>query len=77
MDNIQFPMVDLKSTGREIKALLSEKGVSVKENSSRLGLSSVQAVYKWLRWESILSIDNLMAVSTLLETPIGQFLITK
>ena len=71
---MQFPMIDPKATGRRLKALLSEKGISVKEISGSLGLSSVQAVYKWLRGESIPGIDNLLALSALLETPVEQLL---
>ena len=74
MDKTLFPVIDPKATGKTLKALLSEKGISVKELSRSLGLGSVQAVYKWLRGESIPGIDNLLALSALLETPVEQLL---
>ncbi len=72
-----FPVIDMEATGDTIRRLRIEKGVSVKELSQFLGLSDVRAVYKWQRGETLPSIDNLLALSILLEVPIDQILIYK
>lgn len=72
-----YPIIDMEATGNNIRHLRIEKGVSVKELSQFLGLSDVRAVYKWQRGETLPSIDNLLALSILLEVPIDQILIYK
>ena len=72
-----FPVIDMEATGDTIRRLRIERGVSVKELSQFLGLSDVRAVYKWQRGETLPSIDNLLALSILLEVPIDQILIYK
>lgn len=49
-----------------------------KDSLSRfLGLSDVQAIYKWQRGESLPSTDNLVALSRFLDTPIDQILVLR
>ena len=72
-----YPIIDMEATGNNIRRLRIEKGASVRELSAFLGLSDVRAVYKWQRGETLPSIDNLLALSILLEVPIDQILIYK
>lgn len=72
---MNYPVIDVKATGQNIRRLREEKGISVRELSQFLGLSDVQAVYKWQRGETLPSIDNLLALSRYLDTPIQEILV--
>lgn len=72
-----YPVIDMEATGQNIRRLREERGISVRELSQFLGLSDVQAVYKWQRGESLPSTDNLVALSKFLDTPIDQILVVR
>ena len=54
---------------------MRNRGLCVEDLKSALGLSAPQAVYKWLRGEGLPSIDNLFALSKLIDIPIDEILI--
>ena len=61
----EYPTIDMKATGLQIKQLRKERNLSVLEVSMYMGFTEPQAVYKWERGESLPSIDNLFALSRL------------
>lgn len=63
-----FPCIDPVATGARIKELRMEKQLSVRDISRYMGFEEPQAVYKWQRGEALPTIDNLYALSRLLET---------
>ena len=69
-----YPVLDLQATGRQIKKLRVRKQLSVKDICDYMGFENPQAVYKWQRGESLPSVDNLFALSRLLEIPIDHIL---
>lgn len=69
-----YPTIDKVKTGKRIKALMKKKGLSVKNIQEYLGLGSVQSIYHWLGGSSMPTIDNLYALSELLEVPIDEML---
>ena len=58
-----YPMVDLPKTGRRIKELREQNGISVKELQLFLGFEQPQAIYKWQRGECLPSFDNMYAMA--------------
>lgn len=70
----KFPVIDPVATGRNIRQLRKAKKIKVDEIREFLGLESQQAVYKWQRGESLPTIDNLYALSSLFDTPIDGIL---
>ena len=72
---MNYPVIDLEATGRNIRRLREVKSVSVRELAHFLGLSDVQPIYKWQRGVTLPSIDNLLALSKYLNTPIEQILV--
>ena len=54
-----FPRIDLKATGRRIKELREQRGISVRQLQAFLGFEQPQAIYKWQRGECLPSSDNL------------------
>ncbi len=59
-------MISTKETGKRIRRLLADGGISVREVQERIGLESSQAVYKWLHGKSLPSLENALALSRLL-----------
>ena len=62
-----FPTIYLEETGKKLRKIMKERGIMVKEVQQDLGLGSVQSVYHWLNGISLPSIDNLYALSVLLD----------
>ena len=72
MNTVHFkvPTVDIVRTGQNIRKLREAKGISVRDLQDALGFSSPQAIYKWQWGDTLPDIDNLLALSILLETDI-------
>ena len=62
-----IPLIDKEETGRKIKKYMSLRGFTVKEVRKYLSLGSVQSVYHWLDGQNMPSLDNLYALSELLQ----------
>ena len=58
-----YVSIQQDATGRRIKALLAEKGFTVREVQETMGFENPQAVYKWLYGQSLPSVDNLVVLS--------------
>jgi transcriptional regulator with XRE-family HTH domain len=72
---MQYPSLDLKATGARIRALRMQKHLRVEDISLFMGFDSPVAVYKWQRGDSLPTVDNLYALSKLLDTPIENILV--
>lgn len=75
MSTTAFPMIDLKATGANIVRLRKAKGLSVKDLQAYFGFEQPQAIYKWQWGESLPSVDNLYALSKILNTSIDSILV--
>ena len=71
----EYTTVNLKATGENIVRLRKSKGLSVKQLQEFFGFEQPQAIYKWQRGESLPTVDNLYALSKLLETTIDTILV--
>ena len=71
---MEYPILDLKETGKRIKDLREESKLSVEDVTRFLGDISAQSVYKWQRGESLPTVDNLYALSKLFNTPVDDIL---
>ena len=70
-----FPVIDMAATGRKIKALREHNGYSVQDVQLYFGFDQPQAIYKWQRGETLPSVDNLYALSSLLGEPLKNILV--
>ena len=62
-----YPLIDKEATGKQIKRIMDYRGITVKQVQEALGLSCVQEIYHWLNGISLPSLDNLYALSELLQ----------
>ena len=70
-----FPVIDMAATGSVIRALREQNGYSVQDVQEYFGFDQPQAIYKWQRGETLPTVDNLYALSTLLGAPIKDILV--
>ncbi|MDE7243230.1 MAG: helix-turn-helix domain-containing protein [Oscillospiraceae bacterium] len=70
-----FPVIDLQATGANILRLRKAKGFSVRDLQQYFGFEEPQAIYKWQRGKCLPAVDNLYALSVLLEVPMNEILV--
>ena len=74
---IEFPVIDLEATGRNITRLRKDKGLSVKDLQEWFGFEVPQAIYKWQHGQCLPTVDNLFALSFLLGVPMNEILVAR
>lgn len=67
---VVYPTIDKIKTGKRIKLLMAERNVTVKNVREYLSLESTQSIYYWLSGKNLPTIDNLYALSELLQVPV-------
>lgn len=72
---MNYPVLDIKATGERINQLRKDNNLRVTDVAEYMGFESTQAVYKWQRGESLPTVDNLYALSRLLNTSVDDILI--
>ena len=70
-----YPTIDMKKTGSNIEALRKERGFSVKALQEYFGFENPQAIYHWQQGKSLPSVDNLLALSKILDKRIEDILV--
>ncbi|WP_407400559.1 helix-turn-helix transcriptional regulator [Treponema sp.] len=71
------PVVDLKATGNQIKSLRLENGYTVREIQNVFGFEYPQAVYSWEQGKNVPTIDNLLVLARLFESPIEEIVVSR
>ncbi len=67
-----IPVINMRDTGINLRRLMDKRGISVKDVKDYLGLTSIQSVYNWLNGINMPTIDNLYALSQMLDVPIDE-----
>lgn len=70
-----FPQINMKATGRRIRALREKQGLSVRELQAMLGFEQPQAVYRWQRGECLPTVDHLLILSRIFGLPMQDILV--
>lgn len=66
--------LDMKLTGKKLCTAIKNSGYSVKDLQEMLYLSCSNPIYKWMRGDTLPSIDNLYRLSCILDTPMEDLL---
>lgn len=69
--------VDMKRTGKRIKMLMEEKGISVKEMQKKLYLSCPQPIYRWFQGKILPSVNHLYMLSKILDVHMEEMIVEK
>ena len=72
-----YPVIDVKATGENILLRRREMGYTVPEVQQYLGVATVQAIYHWQRGQNLPSLENMYALSVLLEKPVNELVAEK
>lgn len=75
MNTISFPVIDLAATGRNIRRLREERGLTVRDLQAYFGFEEPQAIYKWQKGKSLPTVDNLYALAALLQVTVDDILV--
>ena len=67
-----FPLINKRETGLNLRRIMDERGITVRDVQEYLGLGSVQSVYHWLNGLSMPTIDNLYALSEMFQLSIDE-----
>lgn len=67
--------IDLEQTGRRIRALREQEGMSVRELQEVFGFTTPQAIYKWQYGECLPAVENLLVLSRLFHTNVEGLLV--
>jgi len=74
---ITKPVVDLQSTGKKIKELRKESGLSVRDIQDLFGFEYPQAVYAWEQGKNVPTIDNLLVLARLFQVSVEEIVISR
>ena len=69
-----FPTIDKRKTGINIRRIMDERGLTVKDVQEYLGLACNQSIYHWLNGITMPTVDYLYALSELLQVPVDDML---
>ena len=72
-----FPVIDPEATGANIKRLRLERKLSVVDLQIFFNFDTPRVIYKWQKGQCLPSVDNLYALSVLLEVDMAQILVCK
>ena len=72
-----FPVIDPVATGQNILRLRTQRGMTVRDLQTYFGFEQPQAIYKWQSGRSLPSVDNLCALSALLEVSMEEILVCR
>lgn len=70
-----IPTIDKAATGENIKRLIRARHITPNHIKEYLNLSCVQTVYRWLEGVNIPSVDNLYAISRLLNVSMDDLVV--
>lgn len=70
-----MPTIDMVRTGKNIRQLRMQSGLSVSSLQKMLGFSSPQAIFKWQRGDSLPSIDNLVILASIFHVRMDDIII--
>ena len=73
----RYPQVDMIATGKNILRLRKERGLTVHDLQEWFNFTAPGSIYKWQRGETLPSLDNMIALSDVLDVPVMEIIILK
>lgn len=64
--------IDKRETGIQLRRLMDDRGLTVRDVQQVLRISSIQSVYHWLNGISLPTIDKLYSLSELLQVSVDE-----
>ena len=67
--------INMTETGNNISRLRKEKGITIKQIQEQMGFNTPQAIYRWMRGETMPTLDNVFALSELLNVTVEEIVV--
>ena len=77
MKNLFFPVIDSIGTGKAIRQLRLDCGLTVRDLQDYFGFDTPQAIYKWQEGKTTPTVDNLIALGRLFGVPVEEIVVLK
>ena len=71
----QFPVIDPVATGRNILQLRQQRGLTVRDVQKWFNFEEPRCIYKWQSGQTLPSVDNLYALSILLNVSMDAIIV--
>lgn len=70
-----IPIINMERSGENIKRLMDNAHMTVRDIQTIFGFSTPNAIYKWIHGTSLPTLDNILVLSDILSVPIEQILV--
>ena len=74
---IFYPTIDLEATGKNIKSLRENAGLSVKKLANLVGFKAVQGIYHWQEGKTLPTMETLFLLSNIFHKKINEIVLLK
>ena len=71
-----MPTINMIATGKNIKNMMTARGMKTKDIQTAFGFNTPQAIFKWFRGDSITTVDNLVVLAKLFDTTMDNIIVT-
>ena len=73
-EKYMFPTISLRETGVNLHRIMDKRGITPKDIKEFLNLGSIQTIYNWCNGLNMPTVDNLYALSQLLQVSIDEII---
>ncbi|MBP3272247.1 MAG: helix-turn-helix transcriptional regulator [Ruminococcus sp.] len=70
-----MPVINMTETGSNIKNLIKENGLRIAEVQELCGFNTPQSIFKWMRGDTLPSLDNLVILAHILNVTIDEIIV--
>ena len=74
-ENIAFPVIDMRATGKNIRRLREQHGMKVSELQRLLGFTTPMSIYKWQEGKTLPDYQNLLFLTDLWRVRVEDILV--
>lgn len=71
-----MPTIDMAATGENIRKIMKERGVTVRDVQMACGFTTGNTVYKWLHGTAMPTLDSIIVLAHLCNVTIDDIIIT-
>ena len=69
--------IDMEKTGRRIAEACRKRGVTIRDLQTLFGFAAPNAIYRWLRGETLPTVDHLVILAHALQMSVDELLVLK
>ena len=75
--DFEYPVIDAERTGSLLRFICKGKNITVKDIQKHLHIASNQAIYDWFNGKTLPSLNNMYALSHLVNVPMERLLVSE